>query len=185
MKISLSKINKDKESFHFTEENQEFSERLSDILGKAKFEIQLEVTELGEAIEAKGHFKAKPLLECSFCAEDYPYSLSFDFQEYLFPEEAKRAAKLSGEEEVHIKKVDLENKNGNDVSVVGDEFLFLDYIYDKVGFHIPFQVPCKDKKEYCENYTSIQSKIEAYKAPEEVSENPFAALKSLKVDKKH
>ena len=185
MKISLSKINKDKESFHITEENSEFAERLSDILGEAKFEIHLEITELGEAIEAKGSFKAKPILECSFCAEDYPYTLHFDFQEYLFPEEAKRSAGLTGDEEVHIKKSELENKNGNDVSVVGDEFLFLDYIYDKAGFHIPFQVPCKTQKETCENYTNIQSKIEAYKAPEEVSENPFAALKGLKVDKKH
>ena len=155
------------------------AEELSDLTGGQEFNFDFHLNPLGDALELTGTLKAEIPMSCSFCSEDYNKSLQMDFKDYLVPTESQKQNKPSN------KELELDpNDNEDNVGVENEYFYPAVYLRDKIGFEIPFQVPCMTKLEDCENYAYIEKSLNRHKAPDFEKENPFAGLKDLEVDKK-
>lgn len=186
MRISFRRLPAEGQTFSWTQADSEMQQTLAPQIGEAEFRVELNLKPVGEAIEAKGFFRCSLPLDCSFCAENYAFPLDFSFAEYLFARDtqARGPSKLEEADKSWSKKqLDEADKMG--VCVDGDDFLLGDYLFERIGFAIPFQVPCQSEKETCENYIAVQSKLAQHQAPESQDTNPFEKLRGLKVDKSH
>lgn len=182
MKINLFTINPDGEEFSVDQTNTEVSEELSDLLKGSDFQCSFRLTPLGDAVEIKGEFTAKLPLDCSFCSEDYAYPIQFDYSDYLVADEKTRIRKSKPGQEI-IADGEAGNTEEN-VGVEAENFVLALYLRDKIGFSIPFQVPCATELDKCEKYAYSQKAMMRHKAPELEETNPFSALKDLDIDKK-
>lgn len=182
MKINLFTIHPDGEDFALTEAETEVAQELSDLLKNNPFQCNYRLSPLGDAIEIKGSFQSKLPLACSFCSEDYGYSIDVEFSDYLVPDEKTRIRKSKPGQEILVDPSDS-GKEEN-VGVEGEFFYPAEYLRDKIGFALPFQVPCEKELDQCEKYAYIQKTINRHKAPELEEKSPFSALKDLEIDKK-
>lgn len=178
MKINLFRISPDGDNYSISQDNKDVAEELSDLLGsEPSFQCDFSLKPLGDAIEVKGHFKGHSPQDCSFCGEGYPYPILIEFSEYLVPKEPpKKSQKQTSQED------ELDQEDG--LGVEFENFYPARFLRDRIGFALPFQVPCKTAEDKCENYAYAQKAVNRHKAPETDESNPFSALKNLEIDKK-
>ncbi len=159
--IAFSQLPKLGVEFVADKNDTELAQHLHLLLQENEYQVQLELQDEGEGFRLKGFIKAEIPLECAFCCEDFTQSVKLSINELLFPQLLQKS-----------KAEDLDLAAG----LKATEFDFFDYIYEQIGFQIPYQAKCPTRD--CNK--DILQEINSRELQLEENASAFAGLRNLK-----
>lgn len=181
MIIHLNEIPQDGQEWLLNRKSGELNSILSDIIGSEEYEAKCIIRPLQPGtFELSGSIMTKSAADCSRCGQDFQFSVSEQFREYLLPAQAlprdgKFAKANHYSDEMH---------SGPDVvEYEGNDFNLGEYIHEAIGLSLPFNpAPELDASGSCK-LCKISVKNQSFSYDEAVpgAESPFAALKKLKI----
>lgn len=182
MKIRLSDIPPDGESFKINRNTAELNSDLQDLLGKHDYQIEFFIRPVGNGTyELKGDLNTDLDEQCSRCGEDFELPIAQKFIELLLP-------KFNQDRTDHFAKSnhfsDLNQDGPSTYEFRGDSFDAGEYFHEVVALAVPFTPapPLKDNGN-CQLCDKPCKAAINYEQPGwETPESPFAALKGLKLN---
>ena len=181
MKINLNEIPEEGREYICNQRTGEFSESLSDLVGKEPYAIQFMVRPLGNIYEVTGNIKTQLNLTCARCAADFKSELNLNLNELLVPGE--KLPRTGKEAKVnHISELD----NGGPSTSIFESFSFdmSPLIRDTVALSEPTiafcKTDCKGLCQYCGidlNTASCNCDIE-----HQMRNSPMAKLAEIKLN---
>ena len=184
MKINLSEIKETGETYVLDRKSAELNQILKDLIGTADYHAEFFIRPLNSRdFEVKGWIKTETPEVCSRCGIDFQYQIDAKFHEFLIPkEEQPRGSRYS-----HVNHVSDLAINGPEMTEYeGYEFDAGEYLHEVVGLAAPFNVACQgEAAKVCKIYEIPESE-QAFSLSDGVTsekkQNPFAALKNIKLN---
>lgn len=184
MKIRLHEIPKEGKSFQWSKESAEINQVLKDLIGDSAYQTEFVIKPLnGRDYEMTGTLQCQVPELCSRCGIDIAFPVRVKFHEILIPYRPDdRTSKYS-------KVNHLSESTDSDLSVVeyaeDESFAIGEYLHEQVAISIPFNPapPVKENGDCSDCEMPVRGRSFSYDEvlPEEKPENPFAALKNLKI----
>lgn len=184
MKIRLFEIPEDGKSFTFNRKTAELNEILSDLIGSEAYEAELFLRPINSKdFELTGKIKTQTPTDCSRCGDDMKFPIQHVIREILIP---KQAVDKTGKYAKPNHILELQSETTVEVLEVEDEVFDMgEYLHEVVGLAIPFNPAPPLQSDGSCGLCKKTFKTEAfvYDEPMEVTkENPFAVLKSIKLN---
>ncbi len=184
MKIRLTDISKDGHRYNWTRQTGEINSILADLIGSNTYEADFFIKALNSRdYEMTGRIVAKTPQVCSRCASEIDFPIDAKFHEILIPkQEQPRNAKYG-----KVNHVSDLHENGIEVSEYENlTFDMGEFLHEVIGLAIPFNPACMPTADgtppKCGNPLTDQPFIYNEEMPVEKPQNPFAALKNLKLN---
>ncbi|WP_374033104.1 DUF177 domain-containing protein [Bdellovibrio bacteriovorus] len=185
MKIKLTEVPEEGRSYHWTTQSGEANAVLADIVGKNAYDTEFFIKPLNSKdFELTGRIKTKSPEICSRCGNDINFPVNERFHEILIPKQSQpRASKYS-----KVNHVSDLPEGGPEVSEYENmAFDMGEYLHEVVALAAPFNPACPEigedgKPSDCRIPESGQGLIYDEEMPVEKPQNPFAALKNLKLN---
>jgi uncharacterized protein len=138
---------------------------------------EVEIFPVKNYFRIKGSADGEIKLVCTRCLESFDYKYKIPFELYLVREPLS-----DSDEEIELKSDDLE------FSFNHGEFIDLqDVVSEQLALNLPLKQVCNDEcKGLCSNCGKNMNTDECdCKKKGDTDDHPFAALKSIKIEKKH
>lgn len=184
MKINLTEIPEEGRAYHYNSQTGELNSILVDLVGKANHEVEFFIKPLNSKdFELVGAIKTKLPEQCARCGIDFPYPVDEKFHEILIPKQNQpRGSKYS-----KVNHVSDLPEGGPDVSEYeGHMFDIGEYLHEVVALAAPFNPAGPEDENGDCSICKIPVKGRSFsyeeKMPEEKPQNPFAALKNIKIN---
>ncbi len=185
MKINLTEIPEGGRAYHWNSQTGELNSALLDLIGKTLHEAEFFIKPLSTSkdFELVGTIKTKLPETCARCGNEIPFAIDEKFHEILIPKQDQpRGSKYSKVNHVS----DLPEGGPETVEYEGNLFDIGEYLHEMVALAAPFNaVPPEDDKGDCSICKiPVRGQTFSYdeKMPEEKPQNPFAALKNIKLN---
>lgn len=184
MKIRLSDIPEDGRQYILNRNTAELNEVLKDLIQNQSYQVDLFIRPLNSKdFEITGTVKAQAPELCSRCAEDFLLPIDKTIKEILIPsQQDDRTGK-------YAKSTTPISEDLDSVSVStykNNQFELGEFIHEAVALEVPFNPapPCNANGDcsLCLKSSFKKPFIYDEKMSEEVKENPFNALKTLKLN---
>lgn len=184
MRINLAEIPEEGRSYIWNSQTRELNSILADLIGSTPYHTEFFIKPLNTRdFELVGLIRSELPEVCSRCGIDFNLAVNEKFREILIPRQADdRTGK-------YAKANHLSETNDDGPSVAeydGTSFDMGEYLHEVVGLATPFNpVPPENEKgdcRVCHKFVRGQAFKYDEEMPAEVKENPFAALKNLKLN---
>ncbi|MDG0816597.1 DUF177 domain-containing protein [Bdellovibrio svalbardensis] len=184
MKINLADIPEEGRSYIWNSQTGEVNNVLSDLIGKTQYQTEFFIKPLTtKDFQLSGTIKTTLPEQCSRCGIDFAFPVNEKFKEILIP---KQDQPRGG----HYSKVnhvsDLPAESADSVEYEGTHFDMGEFLHEVVALAAPFN-PAGPENEngdcsICE--IPLKGRTFSYDEvmPEEKPQNPFAALKNIKIN---
>lgn len=178
MKIRLNEIPQEGQNFHYNRQTAELNSALQDLIDNNDYEVNLDIKPLNSKdFSATGTVVTKTHEQCSRCAEDFDLPISKRINEILIPSQTEdRTGKYAKTSPTVVSSEDENNVSVTEYSK--QQFDMGEFIHEAVAIEVPFNPKCP----ICEKQGSEQPFIYDEKMSEETKQNPFEALKGLKLN---
>jgi uncharacterized protein len=184
MKINLSEIPEEGESFICSTKTGEFNAILKDLIGKATYHSEFFIKPLNTRdFELSGYIKTELPEDCSRCGIEFSLQVHPKFKAILIPrQEDDRTGKYAKAN--HVSETIEEGPEATEYD--GMIFDMGEYIHEAVAIAAPFNpAGPEDEKGNC-SICGIPVKGRSFgydeKMPEEKPESPFSVLKNIKLN---
>ena len=184
MKINLADIPEEGRSFVWNSQTAEITSILKDLIDKAEYQAEFFIKPLTtKDFELTGFIKTKLPEQCSRCGIDFAFPINEKFREILIPKQSQpRGGKYSKVNHVS----DLPDNGTESVEYEGQHFDMGEYLHEVVGLAAPFNPagPENDNGDCSICEIPLKGRTFSYneEMPEEKPQNPFAALKNIKLN---
>ncbi len=184
MKINLTEIPEEGRSYKWNTQTAELNTVLKDLIGPATYETEFFIKPLNtKDFELLGTIKTKLPEQCARCGLDIAFPIDTKFHEILIPKrDQPRGSKYSKVNHVS----DLPQGGPETSEYEGHLFDIGEYLHEAVAIAAPFNAagPVDEKGDCSICKIPVKGRSFDYneEMPEEKPQNPFAALKNLKIN---
>lgn len=184
MKIRLNEISEDGKSFVWTRETAELNQILTDLIEDQPYVAEFFIKPINHRdYELMGSIKTTIPEECSRCALDFNFGVDAKFLEILIPHQPEdrtgRYTKVN-----HISESEQEGPGATEYAADAT-FDMGEFLHEQVAIALPFNpAPPENKDGNCSLcLVKVRGRHFDYveHMPEEKPQNPFSALKDLKI----
>lgn len=184
MKINLTEIPEEGRAYHWNSQTAELNAILADLIGKTAHEAEFFIKPLNSKdFELIGNIKTKLPEQCSRCGIDFAFPVDAKFHEILIPKQDQpRNSKYS-----KVNHVSDLPQGGPEVSEYeGHHFDIGEYLHEVVAIAAPFNPAGPEDENGDCSICKIPVKGRSFsyeeQMPEDKPQNPFAALKNIKIN---
>ncbi len=183
MRINLAEIKEEGEAFSWNNKTGEVNKVMSDLIGQNPYQADFFIKPLNSKdFELRGSIKTATPEQCARCGNDINFPIDTKFVEFLIP---KQDQPRGG----HYSKVNHVSESQNDgpdsSEYEGQHFDMGEYLHEVVALSVPFNPKCPPQQDgkasTCEIPLEGQRFSPDEKMPSEGRQNPFAALKNMKL----
>jgi uncharacterized metal-binding protein YceD (DUF177 family) len=170
IRIDLSEVPLEGRHFKYDSEGKELSEVLSDLIEDRPYRVDFHVRPLGNVYEVSGEIGTTLALTCARCGRDFQRPSTTEFRELVVVEKERPRGSRSD----HVHHEDAGGLFCN--YQTSDEFDVAEYIHEQIASSEPLVAHCELPD--CEKSPLSTPPEQTWQV-----ENPFAALKDLKLKK--
>ncbi len=179
--VQLKEIPEQGHSFNYDSKTEdEIRESLKDLIGQNDYKVTGHIQDLGELFEISGEINTTLDTACCKCNDEMSQKFQYKFKELLLvtPKalQSEKAAKAN-----HSSDLSSSGTYCNELN--SSEFDLPEFIHEQIAANEPSRPMCGDG-DNCLNAESIEKYFINENTPRLKPDNPFAALESLKTDKK-
>ena len=184
MKINLTDIPEEGRSYIWNSQTGEVTAVLADLIGKATYQTEFFIKPItSRDFELTGTIKTALPEQCSRCGIDFNFPVNEKFHEILIPKQSQpRGGKYSKVNHVS----DLPDSGPESVEYDGQHFDMGEYLHEVVALAAPFNPAGPENEDgncsICEIPVKGRSFSYNEEMPVEKPQNPFAALKNIKIN---
>ncbi len=177
--ISLKELPPEGREFIYTRESGELNDALKDLIGKNPYQVEFQITPMGNAYGLQGSLNAESDLECSLCAIDFKHKFKEKLNELLVQEKPLLKGDQLGKANHAHEWVD----NGPDcIMIESDSFDVAEYIHEVIALAEPIRPLGKPNCDIsCENLTEDARKLLSDGSTINIRVSPFKVLEKIKL----
>lgn len=184
MRINLAEIPEEGQSFVWNSQTGELKQDLIDLIGANTYHTEFFIKPLNSKdFEVSGFIRTTLPEQCARCGIDFKFPINEKFREFLIPkQEQPRGSKYAKANHVS----DTTESGIDTLEYDGQSFNMGEYLHEVVAISVPFNAAGPEKENgdcsICDMPVRGRSFGYSEEMPEEKPQNPFAALKNLKLN---
>lgn len=181
MKIRLNEIPEEGRSYTLSREGGELNSALKDLIGQNSYQADIYIKSLNSKdFMVSGLVKTHTIEQCSTCGIEFNFPIQKRINDFLIPKQD------NSDRKGHYAKINLEQNDQDVVEYVGVNFDLGEYLHEMIALEVPFN-PKPTLKENGDCSVCLKPCGEIpflydEKLSVEVAENPFNALKGIKLN---
>ena len=179
--ISLKDLPDDGRDFEFSRASGELNHVLKDVVGQHDYRLRLHIKPMGNTYDVKGELHTEFDLQCSLCANEFPFPVHIKINELLLVEKALG----KGDQGSKVNHAHEWASDGPDYIILpNDVFNIGEYAHEAIALSEPIRPLCSPQDpQGCKHPEHIDRPWLSYgeSAGPELKENPFRALEKLKL----
>lgn len=172
--VILKELPPEGREYSYSKSSGELDASLKDLVSDSPYNVDIQITPIGNAFEIAGKIATQMNVPCSRCGRDMDQPIEDNFRELILVEDPRPRGEQGSHTASH-----LVNDGPYCNYVTSQHFDIANFVHEHVASSEPFIVECG--RADCEAWMEKAAVLPDRGAPLTAKESPFAVLKDLRL----